>query len=130
MGDQEETQLKNVVSPIRNNEPVYDGELSPALNDSGNIQAAQPQQPQESHDLYDTDTDDQEPNESEHLIVYTHSGTHDISEEEDPFIYGNADDKSSSQTPSVGFTNDYFNQLDAALDGLTKDLYISKLLQQ
>ena len=46
-----------------------------------------------------------------------------------PFIYGNAEDKSSSQTPSVGFANDYFDPLDAALDGLTKDLYISKLLQ-
>ena len=89
MGDQEETQVKTVVTPARNTETVYDGELSPTLNDSGNIQDAQPQPPPGSHDFYESNSENEV-----HITVYTHSGTHDFSEEEeeeDPFFYGDAD---------------------------------------
>ena len=124
MGDPEETQPKTAVSPSRSSEPVYVGQLSPALNDSGNIQAAQPQQPLGPQYLSDTDDEVLGTGEAVQITVYTHSGVHDMSEGDDPFIYGNADDGTSTQE----FSNDQFSELDIALDGLTKDLFISKLL--
>ena len=119
MGDNEATELKKVVSPSRNTEPVYDGQLSPALNDSGDIQCAQPQQPLGSQDLLDGEVQ---------ITVYTHSGTHDISDDEDPFIYGNVDNTPNSNEGPSEHSYDLFDQLDAALEGLTKDLFIATLL--
>ena len=129
MGDQEETQVKTVVTPARNTETVYDVELSPALNDSGNIQDAQPQPPPGSHDFYESNSENEV-----HVTVYTHSGTHDISEEEeeeDPFIYGDADADANATTNDspLDQRDDLFDHLDAALDGLTKEIFIATLLQ-
>ena len=54
-----------------------------------------------------------EPEDTTHVVVYTHSGTHDISEDEDPFIYGNVADNSTSydQGTPLELTNDLFDQL-------------------
>ena len=127
MGDQEETHVKTVVTPARNTETVYDGELSPALNDSGNIQDAQPQPPPGSHDIYESNSENEV-----HVTVYSHSGTHEISEEEedeDPFIYGDADANATNNDSPLKQRDNLFDHLDAALDGLTKELFIATLLQ-
>lgn len=120
-GDQEETSLKTVVSPARNTESTdNNNDLSPVINSSGNIVCGQPQHPlaiKEEHYSHHK----QQPYD---VIIY-HNDTDLVGEEYDfDYIDGV---ESSGQAQIV--TNEKFDELDASLDGLTKDTYIATLIQ-
>ena len=120
--DQEETSLKTVVSPARNTESATSSnERSPVINSSGNIFCGQPQHPLTIKEELNS-CHKQQPYD----IVIFHNDT-DVGGEEYDFEYIDGVE-SSAQAHIV--TNEKFDELDASLDGLTKDTYIARFIQR
>ena len=115
-GDPEETIAKTVVSPARNTVAGNNkNELSPDINSSGNIVCGQifTAEPSSCHQQQRYD-----------VIVYENDAGAFGADYDFDYIDG---DDSSSQANTV--TNEKFDELDASLEGLTRDPYIATLIQ-